>query len=133
MPNACNLRRVLLVWPFRARALRCCARVISAEVRSSNALGTDKLNHQNGINAATAVWIWHSVNSRFLPPELLAHPRQEQVAHAAQNQVAFQSLVATALELVQANLGFLVLKTTLHAPPRERHEQQVLHRRFLGS
>ena len=36
--------------PFRR-----CARVISAEVRSSNAFGGDTLNHQNGINAATAV------------------------------------------------------------------------------
>jgi len=57
MPNARNFCRVRLVWLFRAAAFRRCARVISAEVRSSNAFGGDRFNHQNGINAATAVWI----------------------------------------------------------------------------
>ena len=65
MPNSRNRRRVRLVWPFRAAALRRWARSIFAEVRSSNSFGGDRFNHQNGINAATAVWIWHSVNSRF--------------------------------------------------------------------
>ena len=73
-----------------ARAFRRCARLISAEVRSSSFLGGIRSNHQNGINAATAVWTWHSVSSGFFPPELLPHPRQEQVAHATQDQVAFQ-------------------------------------------
>src|SRR5450759_951668 len=97
MPSERNFCRVRLVWLFRAAAFRRCARVISAEVRSSNALGGDRFKHQNGINAATAVWIWHSVNSRFSPPEFLSHSRQEQVAHATQDQVAFQALVAPAL------------------------------------
>ena len=30
----------------------------------------------------------------IFPPELLSHPRQEQVAHATEDQVAFQALVA---------------------------------------
>ena len=81
------------MWLFLAAAFRRCARSISAEVRSSNAFGGDRLNHQNGINAATAVWIWHSVSSRFFPPELLPHPRQEQVTDATQDQMAFEPLV----------------------------------------
>src|SRR3954462_8578452 len=100
MPNSRSLRRVRLMWLLRA-AFRRCARSISAEVRSSNAFGGDRLNHQNGINAATAVWIWHSVSSRFSPPELLPHSRQKQVTDATQDQVAFEPLVAAALVLVQ--------------------------------
>ena len=90
MPRACSRRRVRLVWHRRARALRRCARSISADVRSSNLLGGLRFNHQNGISAATAVCTWHSVSSGVFPPELLPHSRQEQVAHAAQDQVAFQ-------------------------------------------
>ena len=70
-----------------------------------------------GISADTAVWIWHSVSSRFFPPELLTHPRQEQVAHAAQDQVAFQPPVAPTLVLIQADLPLLVLETALDPPP----------------
>ena len=75
MPNSRSLRRVRLMWLFLAAAFRRRARSISAEVRSSNAFGGDTLNHQNGINAATAVWTWHSVSSRFFPPGLLPHSR----------------------------------------------------------
>src|SRR3954465_2948857 len=116
MPRACSRRRVRLVWHCRAAAFRSCARSISADVRSNNAFGALRLNHQNGISAATAVCTWHSVSSRFFPPKLLTHPRQEQGAHATQDQVAFQTLVASALVLVQPDLGLLVLETTLDAP-----------------
>src|SRR5271165_1082472 len=119
MPNARNLCRVRLVWLFLAVAFRRCARVISAEVRSSKALGGDRFNHQNGINAATAVWIWHSVSSRFFPPKFLPHPRQKQITDGTQDQVAFEPLVTPALVLVQADLALLVLKTALNPPPRE--------------
>ena len=71
MPRACSRRRVRLVWQRRARALRRCARVISSDVRSNSFLGGFRSNHQNGINAATAVCTWHSLNSGFFPPELL--------------------------------------------------------------
>src|ERR1700730_12814904 len=111
MPNSCSLRRVRLVWQFRARPFLRCARTISSDVRSSSFFGGHRLNHQNGISAATAVCTWHSVSSRFFPPELLSHPRQEQVAHATEDQVAFQPLVTPALVLVQPDLGLLVLKT----------------------
>src|SRR5438309_6437378 len=123
MPRACSRRRVRLVWHRRATAPRHCARSISADVRSSNAFGGLRLNHQNGINAATAVCTWHSVSSGFSPPELLPHPRQEQVTDATEDQVAFQTPVASALVLVQPDLGFLVFKTALDPPSRERHEQ----------
>ena len=124
MPSACNRRRVRLVWHRRASALRRWVRSISPAVRSSNFFGGLRLNHQNGINAATAVCTWHSVSSRFSPPELLPHPRQEQVAQATEDQVALQPLVPSALVLVQPDLGLLVLETALHPPPRERHEQE---------
>ena len=65
MPRACNLRRVRLVWHRRASAFRRWVRAISPAVRSSNFFGGLMLNHQNGINAATAVCTWHSVSSGF--------------------------------------------------------------------
>src|SRR5207245_1398926 len=104
--------------PFRR-----CARVISVEVRSSSFRGGLRFSHQNGIWAATAVWIWHSVSSGFFPPEFLAHPRQEQITHATQDHVAFQPLVTPALVLVEPDLGFLVLETTLDPPTRECDQQ----------
>src|ERR1019366_7265176 len=73
--------------------------------------------------------IWHSVNSRFSPPEFLSHSRQEQVAHANQDQVAFQALVAPALVLVQTDLGLLVFETALDPPSRERDQEHRLDRR----
>src|SRR6476619_5274274 len=129
MPDSRNLRRVRLVWPFRAAALRRWARSIPAEVRSSSFFGARRLNHQNGIKAAIAVCTWHSVSSGFSPPELLPHPRQEQGTHATQDQVAFQPLVTPALVLVQPDLGLLVLKTAFDTPPRERDTQHLLDRR----
>src|SRR5450432_1569963 len=120
MPNSRSVRRVRLVWQRRARALRPRVRPVSAAVRSRSALGGLMLNHQNGIKAATAVCTWHSVSSRFFPPELLPHPRQEQVTDATEDQVAFQTPVASALVLVQPDLGLLVLETALDPPPRER-------------
>src|SRR5512142_1894257 len=129
MPTSCSLRRVRLMWLFRATAFLCCVLSISADVRSSNFLGGHRLNHQNGINAATAVCTWHSVSSGFFPPELLPHPRREQVAHTAQDQAAFQPPAPPALVLVQPDLRLLVLETPLHAPPREGREQQLLDRR----
>src|ERR1700722_10442038 len=116
MPDLRSRRRVRLMWLVRAAALRRWVRLILAAVRSSTSFTGETCHHQKGISAATAVWIWHSVRSGFFPPELLPHPRQEQVADAAQNQVAFQTLVASALVLIQADLAFLVLKTALHAP-----------------
>src|SRR5512143_2552253 len=132
MPSACNRRRVRLVWYLRARAFLRCVRSISSDIRSSNFLGGHMLSHQNGISAATAVCTWHSVSSGFFPPELPPHPRQEQVAHHAQDQVALQPLVAPALVLIQSDLAFLVFKATLHSPPRGRDQQQHTDRRLRG-
>src|SRR5690348_12768913 len=107
MPLSRSLRRVRLVWLLRADAFRCRARMISSDVRSNNFLGGLRPNHQNGIMAAIAVCTWHSVSPGFFPPELLSHPRQEQVAHATEDQVTFQPPVTPALVLVQADLGLL--------------------------
>src|SRR6516225_376781 len=119
MPRACNRRSVRLVWHRRASALRRCARWISSDVRSNSLVGGFRSSHQNGIDAATAVCTWHSVRSGFFPPELLSHPRQEQVTDTAQDQVPLQPPVAPALVLVQPDLAFLVLETPFHPPPRE--------------
>src|SRR5437763_3932574 len=119
MPRACNRRRVRLVWHRRAKAFRRCVRSISPHVRSSNFFGGLRSSHQNGINAATAVCTWHSVSPGFFPPVLLPHSRQEQVAHAAQDQVASQPPVTPPLILIQSDLALLVFEATLHRPARE--------------
>src|SRR5205823_5937603 len=99
MPNSCRRRRVLLVWHVRAHAIRLCVLCSSAAVRSINTSDGSSSSHQLGINAAMAVCTWHSVNSGFFPPELLPHPRQEQVTHRTQDQMAFQTQVTPALEM----------------------------------
>ena len=115
-PTARSFFRVALVWLFRAAAFLTCVRSISAAVRSNFFIEGHRPSHQYGINAAIAVCTWHSVNSGFSPPELFSHPRQEQVAHAAQDQVAFPPLVTTSFILVQPDLRFLALEATLDVP-----------------
>src|SRR6202453_3846527 len=132
MPNARSFFRVVLVWLFRAAAFLLCVRWISSAVRFNSFADGRSLSHQLGISAAIAVCTWHSVSSGFFPPEFLSHPRQEQVAHATQNQVAFQSLVTTPFVLIQPDLRFLILETTLDSPARETHQQQLLDRRLRG-
>src|ERR1700677_2843628 len=132
MPNARSFFRVVLVWLFRAAAFLLCVRRISSAVRSNSFADGRSLSHQLGINAAIAVCTWHSVSSGFFPPELLSHPRQEQVTHATQDQVAFQALVTTPFVLIQPDLRFLILETTLDSPSRETHQQQLRDRRLRG-
>src|SRR4051794_16450201 len=109
MPNARSFFRVALVWLFRAAAFLLRVRSSSSAVRSNLFSVGRWHSHQYGINAAIAVCTWHSVNSGFSPPELLSHPRQEQVAHATQDQVPSQSLVTTSFILIQPDLRLLIL------------------------
>ena len=127
MPDLRSRRRVRLMWLVRD-SIAAQVQLILAAVRSSTSFTGETCHHQKGIQRATAVWIWHSVRSGFFPPELLPHPRQEQVADAAQNQVAFEPLVAPAFVLVQADLGLLVLKAAFDTPSRERDQQHRLDR-----
>src|ERR1700733_11208809 len=122
MPNVRSFLRVVFVWLFRAAAFLHCVRRISSAVRSNSFDDGRCLSHQLGINAAIAVCTWHSVSSGFFPPEFLSHPRQEQVTYATQNQVAFQTLVATPFVLIQPDLRFLILETTLDSPARKTHQ-----------
>src|SRR5512135_3705866 len=125
MPNLWSLRRVLLVWHFRARAFRCCARRIFAAVRSRRFLGGVWPSHQDGMQAAIASCTWHSVSSGFFPPELLPHPCQEQVADRTERQVTLQAHVPPPLVVIQPDLAFLVLEAAFHAPAREPDQQQL--------
>jgi len=127
MPASRSFRRVLFVWLFLAEAFRRLARSISAAVRSSNLLEGRWPSHQYGINAANPVCTWHSVSPGFFPPELLSHPREEQIAHATEHQVASQTLVTPALVLVQADLRLLILETAFDPPTREGHQQHRGH------
>src|SRR5512142_3224488 len=125
MPSSRSLRRVRFVWLFRAWAFRRCAhRIFLAAFASSFSFDRREDIPQQRTNAASAVCSWQTVSSGFFPPEFLAHPRQEQVAHRREDQVSLQPQVTPALVLVQPDLALLVLKTTLHAPAREGDQQQ---------
>src|SRR5512142_970729 len=126
MPRSRSLCRVRFTWLLRARAFRRCAQLIflAALASSFSCDGRDD-NPQQRTSAATAVCSWQTVSSGFFPPEFLAHPRQEQVTHRRENQVALQPQVTPALILVQADLALLVLETAFHTPAREGDQQQV--------
>src|SRR5512135_2528025 len=125
MPRSRSLCRVRFTWLLRARALRRCAQLIflAALASSFSCDGRDD-NPQQRTSAATAVCSWQTVSSGFFPPEFLAHPRQQQVTHRRENQVALQPRVTPALILVQADLALLVLETAFHTPAREGDQQQ---------
>ena len=96
MPIFRSFLRVRLVWHLRAVALRCCQCWISPAAASISAAHTLPLSQQLCTNAAAAICTWHTVRSGFFPPQLLANPGQEQVAHRGEDQVPFQSQPAAA-------------------------------------
>ena len=111
------------MWLCRASAFLCWFCRTSSAVRTSSLAEGRWSSHQQGINAPRAVWTWHSVTSGFFFPQVLSHSRQEQETDRADHQMTFQSLVSSALVVIQAHLSFLVLEATLHVPPREAHQQ----------
>src|SRR6516225_3197422 len=129
MPNLRRFRRVRLVWLFRAFAFCFCWYVIFSAVRSSKGLLTLCPNDQDCTRAAAAARIWQTVSSGFFPP-LLAHPLQEQLGDRGESLMPNQALVFSPLVVIESQLHFLVFKTTLYVPARERHQQQRLHTRF---
>src|SRR5581483_7251417 len=133
MPNSRNLRRVFFVWLCCARALRCWLPLIFAAVFSSSRVESGCSSHHERTSAAIAVWSWHTVSFGFFPRPFLPHSGQEQVTHARQNQVSFQSEVAAPLVLIEPDLSFLILETTFDSPAGERHLQQNSHPRSSRS
>src|ERR1700682_4179430 len=132
MPNSRSLRRARLLWLLRAAAILCCALWISAAVRSTSFAEGRWSSHQLGINAAIAVCTWHSVSSGFFPPAFLTDARQEQIADRAQDQVAFESHIATAFVVIHSDLSLVVLEATLHPPTREGRQQHRPDRSLRG-
>src|SRR5271157_4120631 len=128
MPVLRKTRRVSLVWQRRAQALRRCARRIFLEVRSSNRVDTCPFIHHDRISAETAVCTWQTVNADFFPPQALVRLGQEQVADRAEDQVAFESRIASPLVMVQADFAFTILETPFHTPAREGCQEDCAHR-----
>src|SRR4030067_822428 len=110
MPNCRSFFRVRLMWQRRAVALRCCQCWMILAVPLSNAADARPLSHQLRTSDPTAVCTWHTVTSGFFPPQFLADPRQEQVAHRCQDQVPFQSQPVTPFPLIQPDFLLLVLE-----------------------
>src|SRR3954470_8737117 len=130
MPSPSSFLMVVLVWLFRAWAFRRWAYMILLAVLSSSLSTFFRSEiHHDLTKAAVAVCSWQTVSSGFFFRPSLPHPRQEQVAHRRDDQVAFQPQVAAPLVLIQADLALVVLETPLHTPAREGHQQQDPHRR----
>ena len=73
-------------------------------------------SHQERTTADAAVRTWQTVSSEFFPPQFLMHFRQEQVTDSRNRLVAHQSHIGSPLEVIEAQLGLLILEATLHAP-----------------
>src|SRR5262245_24776039 len=119
MPSARSFRRVAFVWLLRACDRRCCAYRLSSAACWYSRIQARSDCHQLRTTAAIAVCTWQTVSSGFFPPQVLMDPRQEQVAHRREDQVTLQALIPSAFVVVQPQLAFLVLETTLDAPARE--------------
>ncbi len=89
----------------------------ASEIAVSVILGS--FIHPERISAETAVWIWQTVNSDFFPPQPLVGLGQEQVADRTENQMTFESRIASPLVVIQADLALAVLEAPFHAPTRE--------------
>src|SRR5271154_1034152 len=133
MPTSRILRRVFFVWLRRAWALFCCLLLIFAAVFSSSRAETGCSSHHERTSAAIAVCSWHTVSCGFFPRPFFPHSGQEQVTHARQDQVSFQSDVPSALVLIEPDLSFLILEAAFDAPAREGHLQQRSHARVRRS
>src|SRR3954470_15659188 len=130
MPSPSSFLMVVLVWLFRAWAFRRWAYMILLAVLSSSlSICSGSEIHHDRTKADVAVCSWQTVSSGSFFRPSLPHPRQEQVAHRRDDQVAFQPQIAAPLVLVQADLALVVLEAPFHAPAREGHQQQDLHRR----
>src|SRR5271165_2610038 len=128
MPSCSNSFTVVLVWLFRAWALRRWAYLILlAAFPSSFSTAFGSEIHQDRTKAAIAVWSWQTVSSGFFFCPFLSHACQEQVAYRRENQMAFQPQIAATLKLIQADLALVVLEATFHSPAREGHQKQGLH------
>ena len=119
-----NFCRVRLVWLFRAGGVPCVPwgdlGLRSAPATPWAATGSTT---RTGSTPPLRCGSGTPSTPDFFPPKLLSHSRQKQVAHATQDQVAFQALGMPALVLVRTDLGLLVLETasdsaTARTPPR---------------
>ncbi len=130
MPFCRSFLRVLLMWLLRASALRCCVYWIVLAVCFNSLADARPLSHQLCTRADTASCNWYMVNSEFFPPQAVTSAGQKQIADARQNQVPFQSNVATAFPGIQADVLFLILEASLDAPTGKGHQQQLAHAGF---
>ena len=83
--------------------------------------------------ASVASLTWHTVHSRFSPPQPVAGFCEEQVAHHRQDQVAFQPDPAAALPMIQADFSFTVFEAAFDVPTPEGDLQQLFDRRVRRS
>src|SRR5262245_52884654 len=96
MPSRRSLRRVRLVWLFRALAFCFCWYAIFSAVRSSSFLLACFPNDHDCTKAAAAVRIWQTVSSGFFPP-LLPSFFQEQVSNRGQCLMSHQASIFSPL------------------------------------
>src|ERR1700694_4112493 len=72
------------------------------------------------------------VISGFFPPEPIRVFGNKSHHHQAQDHVPHQRHITASLEVTKADLSLGHAKRVFHVPARERHTQQLLHRRVGG-
>src|SRR5215207_8147832 len=120
-PRSAKARRQ---WLSRALAFSCCARSIDRTARSASSLAPRFPNPAPSTNAAAAVRTWHTVHSRFFPPELASDLPKEPKAHCTDRLVPLQSQVTATFPVVKTQLRLAIFKAALHMPPCQPHQKQ---------
>src|SRR5260221_14639021 len=98
MSSELRRRSVRLRWLLRERALRSCVSVMMSAARCRMGVTAFPVSHQDWTNAAAAVRTWQTVRSRFFPPPLLMHAREEQGGQSPDGLEAYQGHLAESLE-----------------------------------
>src|SRR3954453_504976 len=124
IPMAPTSPNALRQWLSRALAFSCCARSIDRTARSASFLAPRFPNPNPSTNAAAAVRTWHTVHSRFFPPERASSLRKKQEAHCTDRLVPLQPQVTATFPVIKAQLRLAILKAALHMPPGQPHQKQ---------
>src|SRR4051794_40598009 len=119
-PSSANAPRQ---WLSRALAFSSCARSIDRAARWASLFAPLDPNPNPSTNAAAAVRTWHTVHSRFSPPERVSSLRKKQKAHRTDRLVPLQPQVTATFPVVETQLRLAILKAALHMPPCQPHQK----------
>jgi len=123
-PRARRNCEVHLRWLRAARALRCWVARNRRLIASARLREHRPFRYQIGTRSAVAVRTCETVRPGCFPLLLLVELRQEQMAHATEDQVPLDGLPVTHLEVVHPQFALGVLEHPLDLEPAERNQQK---------